>query len=305
MYNKNQVKSKEDFQKELNGRFPENQVEILDYTKASGPIIYKCLQCGKIYKKSRANHLYENKTLCSKCYSGKTSELRIAFLERIKQDGFELLDNPNKPISQKFHIRCLKCGREFDYKIQKSVLDYLDCRYCGNNGYPVDGIEFQTRMDAVTKEFKIINYKNYIHSVTLQHNCGYIFSKLPNNFLRYPTCPKCNPKRSRGEQIIYDFLTEKSILFEEQKKFPNLGKLSYDFWLPKSQTLIEYQGAQHYEPINCFGGEEKYKIQIEHDRLKREYALKNNYTLIEISYKDFKNIRDILESSTTIRKEQA
>ena len=83
-------------------------------------------------------------------------------------------------------------------------------------------------------------------------------------------------------------------LFEEQKKFPNLGKLSYDFWLPKSQTLIEYQGAQHYEPINCFGGEEKYKIQIEHDRLKREYALKNNYTLIEISYKDFDNIETIL-----------
>ena len=68
--------------------------------------------------------------------------MRVAFLERIKEDGFELLDNPNKPISQKFHIRCLKCGREFDYKIQKSALDHLDCRYCGNNGYPVDEIEF-------------------------------------------------------------------------------------------------------------------------------------------------------------------
>lgn len=304
MYNGSQVKSKEDFQEELNNRFPNNRIEILQYTKASGPITYKCLDCGKIYQKSRANHLYENKTLCSKCYSGKTSELRNAFLQRISEDGFELLDNPNKPINQLFHIKCLKCGREFDYKIQIKVLDHLSCRYCSSNGYPVDIIEFQKRLNNITKEFKIIKYKNFTHSATFQHKCGYIFSKLPPNFLKYPNCPKCNPVRSTGEQVIYDFLIEKNIQFEEQKKFSDLGQLSYDFWLPNTKTLIEYQGQQHYEPIEHFGGGDKFKIQQEHDKLKKDYAKNNNYTLIEISYKDLKNIRNILESSTTIREEQ-
>ena len=40
------IKSKEIFFKELQKRFPDNHIEILDYIKASGPITYKCLDCG-------------------------------------------------------------------------------------------------------------------------------------------------------------------------------------------------------------------------------------------------------------------
>ena len=106
------IKSKEIFFKELQKRFPDNHIEILDYIKASGPITYKCLDCGTIYKKSRANHLYENKTLCQKCFTGRTSILRQTFLEKIKENDFELLDTPTKAINETFHIRCKKCGRE-------------------------------------------------------------------------------------------------------------------------------------------------------------------------------------------------
>lgn len=45
------IKSKEIFFKELQKRFPDNHIEILDYIKASGPITYQCLDCGTIYKK--------------------------------------------------------------------------------------------------------------------------------------------------------------------------------------------------------------------------------------------------------------
>lgn len=45
------IKSKGKFQEELNNRFPQNKVKIIEYSKASGPIVYECLGCGKIYKK--------------------------------------------------------------------------------------------------------------------------------------------------------------------------------------------------------------------------------------------------------------
>ena len=59
-------------------------------------------------------------------------------------------------------------------------------------------------------------------------------------------------------------------------------------------VLIEYQGEQHYEPQDFFGGEERYIEQQEHDKRKREYAKLHNIKLLEISYKNFDNITEIL-----------
>ena len=57
MNNETKTKTKEIFYEELCKRFPNNSIEIIKYTKDSGPIEYKCLFCGTVYKKSRANHL--------------------------------------------------------------------------------------------------------------------------------------------------------------------------------------------------------------------------------------------------------
>ena len=66
------------------------------------------------------------------------------------------------------------------------------------------------------------------------------------------------------------------------------------FYLPKYNMLIEYQGKQHECAVEFFGGEEKFKIQQEHDKRKREYAKLNNFILLEIWYYDFDNIEEIL-----------
>ena len=298
------IKSKEIFFKELQKRFPDNHIEILDYIKASGPITYQCLDCGTIYKKSRANDLYENKTLCQKCFTGRTSILRQTFLEKLKENDFELLDTPTKAINETFHIRCKKCGREYNYKIQQTILENLDCRFCGKKR-PIVDLEnckkrFQER--GFDKEFEILKYKKWTASFVLKHKCGYVFSQLPSNFFKSGKCPKCQPKRSSGEQRIANYLEKNKIEFEEQKKFDKLGQLSYDFFIPSQNLLIEYQGMQHFSPIEHFGGEEKFKIQLAHDKKKRSFAEENNFQLLEISYLDFNNIEKILEGSTTIPK---
>lgn len=70
--------------------------------------------------------------------------------------------------------------------------------------------------------------------------------------------------------------------------------LSYDFYLSKYNLLIEYQGRQHKELVEAFGGEEYFKIQQEHDKRKRQYAKDHNIKLLEIWYWDFNSIEDIL-----------
>ena len=96
----------------------------------------------------------------------------------------------------------------------------------------------------------------------------------------------------KGEQYVSDFLEKTNIAFEIHKKFNDLrgtgnGQLSYDFAIRDDRyglILIEYNGMQHYKAIDYFGGEEQFKIQKQHDKLKRDYAKKHGYKLITIKY---------------------
>ena len=49
------------------------------------------------------------------------------------------------------------------------------------------------------------------------------------------------------------------------------GWMSYDIALWKNDVLwglIEFDGKQHYEPVQLFGGEKQFKVQQEKDRIK-------------------------------------
>ena len=96
----------------------------------------------------------------------------------------------------------------------------------------------------------------------------------------------------KGEEYIKQYLQKNNISFNVQQKFPNLfgtgdGQLSYDFSMHDEKygyILIEYNGIQHYEAVDYFGGEEQFKKQKEHDKRKRDYAKKHGYKLITIKY---------------------
>lgn len=111
----------------------------------------------------------------------------------------------------------------------------------------------------------------------------------------------CGCIKSCGETHIKEYLSKNKIKYESQKTFSDLygtqnGKLSYDFYLPEYNLLIEYQGKQHEKPIDYFGGKEQLLRQQEHDRRKSEYAEKNGYNLLEIWYYDYNRIEEILQN---------
>lgn len=56
--------------------------------------------------------------------------------------------------------------------------------------------------------------------------------------------------------------------------------------------LIEYQGQQHYQPVEHFGGNSTFMIQQKHDQIKRDWAIEHGYREIEIKYDQ--NINSIL-----------
>ena len=79
--------------------------------------------------------------------------------------------------------------------------------------------------------------------------------------------------------------------------------LFFDFYLPKFEMVIEFQGEQHYKSVEYFGGDEAFEKRKHYDDLKKEWCKSNGIRLLEISYTDIDNIEEILLSSTTISKE--
>ena len=63
-----------------------------------------------------------------------------------------------------------------------------------------------------------------------------------------------------------------------------LGRQSLDLYIPSLRIAIEYQGVQHYLPVEFFGGEEALLQRQELDRLKKQLCEENNVRLIEWEY---------------------
>lgn len=102
-------------------------------------------------------------------------------------------------------------------------------------------------------------------------------------------------QRSSGELKIRKILEDNNIVFEEQYTIPELSKyMKFDFAIFDNEEnllqLIEYNGEQHYNPIEKWGGEEKLIIQQERDTRKEKYCKDNNIPLLIIPYWDYDKI---------------
>jgi len=59
-----------------------------------------------------------------------------------------------------------------------------------------------------------------------------------------------------------------------------LGRQSLDLYIPSLKTAIEYQGIQHYHPVEFFGGQEALAHRQELDQVKKELCEKNRIRLV-------------------------
>ena len=141
-----------------------------------------------------------------------------------------------------------------------------------------------TKIKIICKEHGEFKQKAYIHS----SGSG---------------CTIC--KSSKGEREIIKLLNNLNINYIHQKKFKDckyLSNLIFDFYLPDYDICIEYNGAQHYEPFDYFGGKESFELVVKRDKIKKNFCRKNNINLFTISYKKNieKEIKKIIEKCQMI-----
>lgn len=123
--------------------------------------------------------------------------------------------------------------------------------------------------------------------------CGYIWYPLTKDIVNsHIGCPKC--RKSKGERKICEILDKNNIIYETEKSFIWSNRKRYDFYLPCYNLLIEYDGKQHFIKTMYSNDLESVK---ENDKIKTKMATDNYYNILRISFKDYKNIEEIILSA--------
>jgi hypothetical protein len=144
-------------------------------------------------------------------------------------------------------------------------------------------------------DYSKVKYNRMKDKVIIICNKHGDFEQLPYNHLMGNGCPIC--KNSIGENKIESFLKKNNFLFEREKTFDdckNKEKLPFDFYLSDINTIIEFDGEQHFKPMGYFGGLKKLLYTQQNDKIKNEYCKNNNIRLIRIPYYEINNIEKIL-----------
>lgn len=141
------------------------------------------------------------------------------------------------------------------------------------------------------------------------------FTQIPNNHLKGHGCSKCNRfcVISKGEQFILEYLNNNCIKYIRQycieipTNINSSGFAQCDFYLPDYNTIIEYNGEQHYKYTPYFhrGGLLDFERQQKRDNYIRNYCKKESINLIEIKYtQDFNDIQSILKDKLAVAASQ-
>lgn len=114
-------------------------------------------------------------------------------------------------------------------------------------------------------------------------------------------CPECDGSgESVGERNVRRYLQNKNIQFkqefriEDKKYFDTYAMV--DFYLPDLNTMIEFQGEQHYGIANkaITHGSRKWQSQKKRDNHLRRYAADHHVRLIEVPYTYRSNVDTFL-----------
>lgn len=290
----------------------------LNYFVDTTHIHATCSKHGDFVFKKRSQEKRKSKYFCPECAREVNGIKRRASDEEIKERCAELdcefiesfINEKRGQVSVKFI-----CNKHRDKGVQVKAWYKMktcsnSCVYCANN-YNHTTEEFIKDMKKVDDTIEVLG--EYVSCKTKIlcrcKKCNTTWESQPINLKSGCGCPNCNI--SKGEKKIYNYLTKTGIGFVQQKKFLGLkgignGMLSYDFYVSSCNTLIEFQGIQHYQPVQFTNGNKHESIvafekQQEHDRRKREYAKDNGYKLLEIKYDEYDNIEEILEKELHIK----
>lgn len=311
--------------KEIHGsKFDYSSVE---YVNSSTKVQICCTRCGRSFNQTPMSHVNRSAPCgCPHCryeirkqskpYTTLTTE---TFIKKAKETHKRLYDYSNVDYvnsATKIVITCVDHGN-FE-QTPNNHLTGQGCPACALE----EKINRVTKTRLTTTQFikrasqvhnNLFSYNNtkYVSSikpiiVTCIHH-GDFQIKRAEKHLYGQGCPSCT-HASQPEILIASILEGLDVVYIKQQKFEECRSpftsrhLAFDFFLPDLNTLIEYDGEQHFKYSPLFHRTyERFKQYQTCDRVKDRYASEKQLRLVRLNHQHLtamkKVIRNIIAES--------
>ena len=283
--------------------------EVTGKTKKKNPKRI-CASCGTEYQYAQGTSFFKycsvgcrnnkpNKSKMAECkHCGKSFEKNSAsqkFCSAKHRHEFNYIKR-----MQEIKV-CMNCGKEYPAPYGKFGCCgqgcYNDLRRKSHYDFAKELLEAHNGTIVPLEEYKGSDYNLRCMCVS----CGNVMEKIARTYIGVAKlgCINCG-KKSHGEDEVESWLRQNDIQYKRQYTEPNIkdiNNLYYDFAIYKEGEVvlfIEYDGEQHFKPVEAWGGEEKLKQTVQRDQLKNEIAERIAIPLIRIGYKERKAIGEIL-----------
>lgn len=266
--------------------------------------VFLCPYCKQQFK-ARMKDIRSGKIRSCGCYKRKnTSKI---FKENLLGQKFGHLtvigQAPNKKKRTCWKCQC-DCGNIKN--INSNMLKSNRTTTCGDKNCPYfHDLKAKTK-DITNQRFgKLVALYPAAQNLKNRNILWYCKCDCENYYLVSTTdlingnTKSCGCLRSYYEDQIAKILKEElNIYIIREKTFDDCvnpftnRKLRFDFYLPKYNTCIEFNGKQHYEfgKGNYSYSKEKLKDQQNRDNIKKQYCFNNNINYIVIPYWDINKI---------------
>lgn len=288
-------------------------IEILsDYVNGDTPIKCKCLICNNEWSTIPRSLLQGSG--CKICgYKKRWDTIGRKTTEDII-DEMKII-NPNIEIIGEYNgahnlikCRCKIDGKEWESYVCNLLNKSAGCPECAlNHIREIESLsisDINYRLESLGIDVEVLegytNNKSRVKCLCKKHNIQYEASVKTLLYNRSSGCPKCN--QSRGEEKMMYILKNMGYNIKPQYIFDDckyIKPLRFDGYDLENNTVFEYQGQQHYYPVDfsgkgqCFA-ESEFNINVIRDNIKREYCKTNNIKMIEIPYWEYDNMEDFL-----------
>lgn len=257
--------------------------------------------------------LYQSNRRCPMCYNEKTRKrLTISYenvLLYIQSIGYELLTCEQEYKDTKSYIM-VRCDKGHIYRTRVNTLrSGKRCKTCSTAINSLRRIipyeERKKYVESFGYEFLVSKseYGKTHEKYKFKCDKGHTYIASLSDFQQGCRCPIC--RTYKGEKVIAQVLDKYSVSYISQYKFDDcihILKLPFDFYLPKYNVCIEYDGKQHYQYVHTWGGMEEFNKRKIRDSIKNEYCRDNGIELIRIPYYEFENIENILLNKLNLRQ---
>lgn len=252
-----------------------------------------------VQKMTRGN-IYRDVRGCAYCTHHKFEEGELMEICKENSPHIKIITLPVLRKNQRVDCECSKHGILRNVLV-RDIAEGSCCYQCGIEKLSNKSLLSDDEVIAAMKKYHpnaelITKYTGSKDTLLFRCNkCGCEYS----GHLHIPKrCPSCE-HYYWGEKHIQNYLESHGINYIPQHRFidcKNKRPLPFDFYLPNLNICIEYQGKQHYEPCDWFGGNESFLAQKRNDKIKKDYCNANGIELIEIDYRasTYQHIEKIL-----------